>query len=66
MSLERKSDFKNWVILIINIIIVLAFIFLIWTMFEKHIDFVYIICTLLITLLPLSNVYIHIKKINKK
>ncbi|PTJ14258.1 hypothetical protein BU069_12805 [Staphylococcus succinus] len=66
MSLERKSDFKNWVILIVNIIIVLAFIFLIWTMFEKHIGFVYIICTLLITLLPLSNVYIHIKKINKK
>lgn len=62
--MKDKSYLKNWIIIIINIFIVLAFVVLISTMFIKNMDFVYIICTFLIGLLPLSNVYKYFKLIN--
>ena len=64
--MESKSNFKNWILIIINIVIALAFIFLIGNMFIKNMDFVYIICMILIALLPLSNLYKYFKRINKK
>ncbi|RIM62986.1 hypothetical protein BU122_13900 [Staphylococcus xylosus] len=64
--MKDKSYFINWIIFIINIFLVLGFVFLISTMFIKNMDLVYIICTFLIALLPLSNVYKYFKMIKKE
>ncbi|PTI36727.1 hypothetical protein BU068_13105 [Staphylococcus succinus] len=60
--MENKQAFKNGIIVSIDIFFILTFIVLISFMFIKNIDFVYIICTGLIVLLPLSDLYKYFRK----
>lgn|GEM_PF-6132926 len=57
----ENNGFKLWR-MIFNLLVFLAFIVLVCVMFYKGIDFVYIICTLLVSLLPLSTVIKEYKK----
>ena len=58
-----NNSLINWIGLFINIVLVLGFIILISVMFYKNLDYIYIICTILLTLLPISGVLGYLKKI---
>jgi hypothetical protein len=60
-----NNSLINWIGLFINIVLVLGFIILISVMFYKNLDYIYIICTILLTLLPISGVLGYLKKIKK-
>ncbi|GAA6825979.1 hypothetical protein HpBTM60_32660 [Helicobacter pylori] len=50
-------SFMTWLGLIFDITFVLGFIILIFIMFYRDVDYIYIICTALIMLLPIWGIY---------
>jgi len=57
--------FLYWIGLIVNIILIFGFIYIITMMFYKDLNFVYIICSFLLILLPASGVFNYIRKIKR-
>ncbi len=57
-----KKDFLNWMTLIINIFLIIGLISISISMFFKGLNYVYIVCTILILILPFWRIYDVIKK----